>query len=58
MLFTLRNASDNSLCGVMGVHVDDAATGGEGALFRESIRKLRETIENGEFVVVSLWGMV
>lgn len=40
-LMTLRSSNDNSLIGVMGVHVDDTAVGGEGVEFETSISKLK-----------------
>ena len=41
-MFTLRDPKDDSLCGVMGVHVDDTAVGGSGELFERSIKALRK----------------
>lgn len=41
-LFTLRADQGQKLVGIMGVHVDDTAVGGEGPLFRESIQQLRK----------------
>ena len=40
-LFTLRSKQDNSLIGVLGVHVDDTALGGSGPEFRLAVEKLR-----------------
>ena len=55
-LFTLRDSSKQTLVGVMGVHVDDTAIGGEGPLFEASVQKLRKRfpyrkwrINEGEF---------
>ena len=39
-LYTLRQ--DNKLVGIMGVHVDDTALGGQGEVFQQAVRKLRE----------------
>ena len=38
---TLRDEKSGSLCGIMGVHVDDTAVGGAGPLFEEAVRKLK-----------------
>lgn len=40
-LYTLRDSNDK-LCGILGVHVDDCAVGGKGKLFEESIQALRK----------------
>ena len=55
-LFTLRSQKSNKLIGIMGVHVDDTALGGEGPEFLEAVRKLKERfpyrkwrINDGEF---------
>ena len=55
-LYTLRCPNSNSLLGVLGVHVDDTAVGGEGPLFEKSLEKLKARfpyrkwrISNGEF---------
>ena len=39
-LYTLRN-SRNELCGIMGVHVDDTAIGGEGPKFEAAVARLK-----------------
>lgn len=41
-LFTLRSAQDQSLIGIMGVHVDDTALGGAGEEFKAAVTRLRE----------------
>lgn len=41
-MFTLRDPKENTLRGVMGVHVDDTAVGGSGTLFEQSIKALRQ----------------
>ena len=55
-LFTLRAKDTNHLIGIMGVHVDDTALGGEGPEFQEAVQKLRERfpyrkwrVNSGEF---------
>ena len=55
-LFTLRDPRSEALVGIMGVHVDDTAVGGTGAMFEESIRQLKHRfpyrkwrITEGEF---------
>ena len=55
-LFTLRSKQDNSLIGVLGVHVDDTALGGAGPEFRLAVEKLRARfpyrkwrVNSGEF---------
>ena len=54
-LYTLRDNS-NSLCGVLGVHVDDCAVGGAGKIFDHSIEQLKNRfpfrkwrVKSGEF---------
>ena len=42
--YTLRSPN-GELCGVYGVHVDDCATGGEGPLYEEAMRALKEKFE-------------
>ena len=39
-LYTLRD-QNNALCGIMGVHVDDTAIGGQGPLFESAVAKLK-----------------
>ena len=39
-LYTLRH--ENKLVGIMGVHVDDTALGGQGEMFQQAVKKLRE----------------
>ena len=53
-LYTLRD--QNRLVGIMGVHVDDTALGGEGTVFRQAVQDLRKRfpyrkwrVNNGEF---------
>ena len=53
-LYTLRD--QNRLVGIMGVHVDDTALGGEGTVFRKAVQDLRARfpyrkwrVNNGEF---------
>ena len=55
-LFTLRSKQNNSLIGVLGVHVDDTALGGAGPEFRLAVEKLRARfpyrkwrVNSGEF---------
>eukprot|EP00435_Cladocopium_sp_Y103_P065475 s772_g27.t1 len=55
-LFTLRSTKDQSLIGVLGIHVDDTALGGQGAEFEAAVQKLRDRfpfrkwrIGSGEF---------
>ena len=56
-LYYLRDA-DNKLKGIMGVHVDDTAIGGEGKLFQDAVARLKQRfpyrkwrVMEGEFCV-------
>ena len=55
-LYTLRDKGDQSLVGIMGVHVDDTALGGSGEQFQQAVEKLRSRfpyrkwrVKEGEF---------
>ena len=55
-LYTLRDKDDQSLVGIMGVHVDDTALGGSGAQFQQAVERLRSRfpyrkwrVKEGEF---------
>eukprot|EP00435_Cladocopium_sp_Y103_P044898 s702_g12.t1 len=41
-LYFLREPHSNKLCGVMGVHVDDTAVGGEGEHFKHAVESLKK----------------
>eukprot|EP00435_Cladocopium_sp_Y103_P015313 s535_g3.t1 len=41
-LYCLRCPDTNKLLGIMGVHVDDTALGGQGQLFEQAVAKLRQ----------------
>ena len=41
-LYTLRSQKDSTLIGVMGVHVDDTALGGQGPEFEAAVTALRQ----------------
>ena len=40
-LYCLRCPSTNSLLGIMGVHVEDMALGGQGKVFEQAVASLR-----------------
>ena len=55
-LFTLRSKTDDSLIGIMGVHVDDTALGGSGPEFEAAVAALKARfpyrkwrVNDGEF---------
>jgi hypothetical protein len=42
-LYFLRDA-DNSLVGILGAHVDDTITGGQGEVYQQAIEKLKRIL--------------